>query len=211
MIHEILPVGMLQCNCSIFGDEQTREAMVVDPGDNIDRVLEIVRRHGLNVKAIVITHAHIDHIGGAQKLKQVTGAPVYMNPNDTELQKMLGVQAEWLGMAPVEAVEIDQSARDGDRLVVGAVEFHVMHTPGHTQGSISLWIPSESKLVAGDTLFRDSIGRTDLPGGDGRQILRSIHDKLLPLPEETVVIPGHGPNTTIGREKQLNYFLQGLA
>ena len=101
-------------------------------------------------------------------------------------------------------------AKDGDRLVVGATEFHVLHTPGHTQGSISLWIPSESKLVAGDTLFRDSIGRTDLPGGDGRQILRSIHDKLLPLPDETVVIPGHGENTTIGREKQFNYFLQGL-
>ena len=95
--------------------------------------------------------------------------------------------------------------------MVGATEFHVMHTPGHTPGSISLWIPSEGKLVAGDTLFRDSIGRTDLPGGDGRQILRSIHEKLLPLPEETVVIPGHGADTTIGREKRFNYFLQGLS
>ena len=211
MIHEILPVGMLQCNCSVFGDEQTREAMVVDPGDDIDQVLEIVRRHGLTVKAIVITHAHIDHIGGAQKLKQATGAPVYMNSNDSELQKMLDVQAGWLGMPPVEPVEIDQPAKDGDRLVVGATEFHVLHTPGHTPGSISLWIPSEGKLVAGDTLFRDSIGRTDLPGGDGRQILRSIHEKLLPLPDETVVIPGHGADTTIGREKRFNYFLQGLS
>jgi hydroxyacylglutathione hydrolase len=210
MIHEILPVGMLQCNCSVFGDEQTREALVVDPGDDIDEVLGVVRRHGLIVKAIVITHAHIDHIGGAQKLKQATGAPVYMNPNDTELQKMLDVQAQWLGMPPVERVEIDQPARDGDRLVVGAAEMYVMHTPGHTQGSISLWLPSEGKLVAGDTLFRDSIGRTDLPGGDGAQLLRSIHEKLLPLPEETVVVPGHGPNTTIGREKRFNYFLQGM-
>jgi hydroxyacylglutathione hydrolase len=208
MVHEILPVGMLQCNCSVFGDEQTHEAIVIDPGDEIERVLEVVRRHGLTVKAIVITHAHIDHIGGAAKLKQATGAPVYMNPNDHELQAMLDEQAAWLGMPPVEQVEIDQPAKDGDCLVLGTSEMHVMHTPGHTQGSISLWIPSENKLVAGDTLFRDSIGRTDLPGGDGDQILRSIHDKLLPLPEETVVIPGHGSNTTIGREKRFNYFLR---
>jgi hydroxyacylglutathione hydrolase len=207
MIHEILPVGMLACNCSIFGDEESREALVIDPGDDIEQVLEIIRRHGLKVKAIVITHAHIDHIGGAQKLKQATGAPVYMNLNDTELQKMLDVQASWLGMEEPEQVAIDVPAKEGDRLVVGTAEFHILHTPGHTQGSISLWIPSEGKLVAGDTLFRDSIGRTDLPGGDGRQILRSIHDKLLPLPPETVVIPGHGPNTTIRHEKEFNPFL----
>jgi glyoxylase-like metal-dependent hydrolase (beta-lactamase superfamily II) len=210
MIHEVLPVGMLQCNCSVFGDEQTREAIVVDPGDEIASILAIVARHGLTVKAIVITHAHIDHIGGAQKLKQATGAPVYMNQNDAELHKMMDVQAGWLGTKPPETVAIDSDAKDGGVLAIGATEFHVLHTPGHTQGSISLWIPSESKLVAGDTLFRDSIGRTDLPGGDGRQILRSIHEKLLPLPEETVVIPGHGASTTIGREKQFNYFLQGL-
>lgn len=208
MIHEILPVGPLQCNCSIFGDEASREGLVVDPGDEIDAIVEIVERHGLKVKAIVITHAHIDHIGGAQKLKQATGAPVYMNLNDAELQKMLDVQATWLGMKPPEAVGIDMPAKEGDTLLVGTTEFHVLHTPGHTQGSISLWIPGENKLVAGDTLFRDSIGRTDLPGGDGKQILRSIHDKLLPLPEETVVIPGHGDTTTIGREKRHNYFLQ---
>ncbi len=210
MIHEVLPVGMLACNCSIFGDEQTREALVVDPGDEIARILEVVGRHGLTVKAIVVTHAHIDHIGGAQKLKQATGAPVYMNLNDELLRDMLEVQAGWLGVETPEAVAIDVPANDGDRLLVGATEFHVLYTPGHTQGSISLWIPGEGKLVAGDTLFRDSIGRTDLPGGDGRQILQSIHDKLLPLPEETVVIPGHGEFTTIGREKQFNMFLQGL-
>jgi hydroxyacylglutathione hydrolase len=209
MIHEILPVGMLQCNCSIFGDEQTREALVVDPGDEIGRILQVLKRHGLRVLGIVITHAHIDHIAGAQKLKKATGAPVYMNPNDAELQKTMEVQAGWLGVETPDAVEIDSPAMDGGKLVVGATEFHVLHTPGHTQGSISLWIPSEGKLVAGDTLFRDSIGRTDLPGGDSRQILRSIHEKLLPLPEETVVFPGHGESTTIGREKQFNYFLQG--
>ncbi|HEX3876503.1 MAG TPA: MBL fold metallo-hydrolase [Bryobacteraceae bacterium] len=207
MIHEILPVGALECNCSIFGDEQSREAMVIDPGDNISRILDILRQHSLTVKAIVITHAHIDHIGGAQKLKAATGAPVYMNLSDVELQAMLPVQAAWLGMAEPEAVAIDAPAKDGDSLLVGATEFHVLHTPGHTQGSISLYAPALNTLVAGDTLFRGSIGRTDLPGGDGRQILRSIHEKLLPLPEDTVVIPGHGANTTIGREKRTNPFL----
>jgi hydroxyacylglutathione hydrolase len=207
MIHEILRVGPLQCNCSIFGDEQSREALVVDPGDDIDQVLAIIRRHQLKVTAILITHAHIDHIGGAQKLKQATGAPVYMNANDMELKRMLGIQASWLGMPEPEQPEIDVPIKEGDRLIVGPAEFHVLHTPGHTQGSVSLWIPSEGKLVAGDTLFRDSIGRTDLPGGDGRQILRSIRDKLLPLPPETIVIPGHGDNTTIGRERQFNPFL----
>ena len=211
MIHEILPVGMLQCNCSIFGDEGTREAMVVDPGDEVESILEIVRRHGLTVKAIVVTHAHIDHIGGAKKMKDATGAPVYMNLNDTGLAKMLDMQAAMLGMRPVESVGIDVPVKDGDTLTVGVTEVHVMHTPGHTQGSICLWMPSEGKLVAGDTLFKDSIGRTDLPGGNGKQILQSIHDKLLPLAGETMVIPGHGDVTTIEREKRFNYFLQGMA
>jgi len=208
MIHEVIPVGILACNCSIFGDESTHEALVVDPGDNIAEILKLVEKHGLKVTAIVITHAHIDHIGGAQKLKQATGAPVYMNLNDQELQQMMDVQAAWLGVRTPETVAIDAPAKDGDKLMVGATEFLILHTPGHTQGSISLWIPSENKLVAGDTLFRDSIGRTDLPGGNGKQILQSIHDKLMPLPDETVVIPGHGENTTIGREKRVNPFLR---
>src|SRR3954465_10140555 len=211
MIHEILPVGMLQCNCSVFGDEATREGLVVDPGDEIEDILAVVRKHGLTVKAIVITHAHIDHIGGAQKMKSATGAPVYMNPNDSELQKMMDVQAAWVGMRTPAPVEIDSAAKDGDRLVVGTSEVHVLHTPRRTRGSIRLWRPAGGKVVAGDTLFRDSIGRTDLPGGNGEQILRSIHEKLLTLPDETVVIPGHGPNTTIEREKRSNPFLRGLA
>ncbi len=210
MIHEILPVGMLQCNCSIFGDETTRQAMVVDPGDEIARILETLARHSLTVTAIVITHAHIDHIAGAQKLKLATGAPVYMNLQDCALQDMLDVQAGWLGVPVPEAVDIDVPVKDGDKLLVGATEVHMLHTPGHTPGSICLWLPAERKLVAGDTLFRDSIGRTDLPGGDGRQILQSIHDRLLPLPGETEVFPGHGDPTTIAREKRSNYFLQNL-
>jgi hydroxyacylglutathione hydrolase len=210
VIHEILPVGMLECNCSIFGDEESHEAIVIDPGDNIDRILMTLAKHSLKVKAIVITHAHIDHIGGAAKLKAATGASVYMNGSDQELYDGLDVQASWLGMKTPEKTSIDAGAKDGDTLDLGDAVFHVLHTPGHTQGSISLWIPGENKLIAGDTLFRDSIGRTDLPGGDGRQILRSIQGKLLTLPEDAVVVPGHGAMTTIGREKERNPFLRGL-
>lgn len=210
MVHEILPVGALQCNCSIFGDEQSGDALVIDPGDNLTEIQRIVARHGLTVKAIVITHAHIDHIGGAQKLREATGAPVYMNENDDKLQDIMDLQAAWLGVRTPPRTQIDTAARDGDIVRAAGTEFHVMHTPGHTPGSISLWVPSQTKLVAGDTLFQDSIGRTDLPFGDGEQILRSIHDKYFSLPDETVVVPGHGPVTTLGREKQHNYFLQGL-
>jgi glyoxylase-like metal-dependent hydrolase (beta-lactamase superfamily II) len=174
----------------------------------VNRILEVVARHGLTVTSIVITHAHIDHIGGAQKLKAATGAPVYMNLEDSDLQEMLDVQAGWLGVRTPEAVEIDVPLKDGDRLLVGATEVRVLHTPGHTQGSVCLWLPEEKKLAAGDTLFRDGIGRTDLPGGDGRQILESIHGQLMGLPGETEVFPGHGDSTTIAREKSSNYYLQ---
>ncbi|MFB3825734.1 MAG: MBL fold metallo-hydrolase [Bryobacteraceae bacterium] len=208
MIHEVLPVGLLQCNCSIFGDSASGEALVVDPGDNVPDILEAAGRHGLKVKMIVITHAHIDHIAGAQELRRATGAPVYMNENDRALQNLMDMQAAWVGMAPPERAEIDSNAREGDILRAAGADFHVLQTPGHSQGSISLWIPSENKVAAGDTLFRDSIGRTDLPGGDGVQILESIREKLLVLPEETVVVPGHGPLTTIGREREYNLFLR---
>ncbi len=210
MIHEVLPVGMLACNCSIFGEEQTHEAVVIDPGDDVSEILTILERHGLRLRQIVITHAHIDHVGGAQKLRNATGAQVWMHADDVEILRHLDLQATWLGMDTPERPEIDVTARDGDRVRVGAVEFEVLHTPGHTPGSISLWLPAEKKLLAGDTLFRDSIGRTDLPGGDGRKILRSIHDRYFPLPGETEVIPGHGPITTLDREKRFNWFLRAL-
>jgi glyoxylase-like metal-dependent hydrolase (beta-lactamase superfamily II) len=207
MIHEILPVGLLQCNCSIFGDETTHEAIVVDPGDYIADIQAILDRQQLRVTAIIITHAHIDHIGGAEKLKAASGAPVYMNENDRFLSSNLAMQAAWLGTAEPKDPGIVVTARDGDVLNLAQTAFHILHTPGHTPGSISLWIPTENKVVAGDTLFRDSIGRTDLPGGDYKQEIRSIRDKLLELPDDSVVIPGHGGITTIGREKQFNPFL----
>jgi hydroxyacylglutathione hydrolase len=210
MIHVILPVGLLQCNCSVFGDEQTREAIVIDPGDEIERITAVLDQYRLAVKAIVVTHAHIDHVAGAHQLRALTGAPVYMNTDDTELLDALAVQASWLQVETPERTEVDTEMADGSVLKLGQAEFRVLHTPGHTQGSSSIWIPQESKLVAGDTLFRDSIGRTDLPGGNSRQLLSSIKLQLFPLPEETVVIPGHGPNTTIGREKERNPFLRGL-
>jgi hydroxyacylglutathione hydrolase len=210
MIHEILPVGPLQCNCSIFGDETSREAVVIDPGDEIGRITAILEKHQLRVKAIIVTHAHIDHIGGAQKLKALTGAPVYMNFNDQDLYDHIDVQAQWLGIEAPAKTDIDVNAREGESVKLGTAEFQVLETPGHTQGSISVWIPAENKLLAGDTLFLDSIGRTDLPGGNSRQILQSIHDKLLPLDDAVVVIPGHGQNTTIGRERRRNPFLRGM-
>jgi hydroxyacylglutathione hydrolase len=210
MIHEILPVGVLQCNCSIFGDEATRQAIVVDPGDEIEQIQAILGRHGLTVSAIVITHAHIDHIGGAAKLKAATGAPVYMNADDQELYNHLDTQAQWVGMRTPDKTEIDVATKDSQTLSLGSTGFTILHTPGHTQGSLCLWIPSENKVVAGDTLFFDSVGRTDLPGGDHRKLIHSIREQLWPLPDDAVVITGHGRPTTIGREKQYNPFLRGV-
>ncbi|HWF93051.1 MAG TPA: MBL fold metallo-hydrolase [Terriglobales bacterium] len=208
MIHEIIPVGSLRCNCSIIGDDSTREAMVIDPGDEIEEILAIIARHRLQVKQIVVTHAHLDHVGGAKKLRAATGAPILLNQNDQELLAMLDVQAAWLGMNDPGKVEIDQNAQDGDVLKTGLIAATVMHTPGHTEGSICLYFPAEKKLIAGDTLFAGSIGRTDLPGGSMRKILQSIHEKVLALPDETVVLPGHGPTTTIGEERENNPFLK---
>jgi hydroxyacylglutathione hydrolase len=210
MIHVVMPVGLLHCNCSVLGDEQTREAIVVDPGDEVERIMAVLRQHGLTVKAIVITHGHIDHISGAQKLKVLTGAPVYMNSADQELVDSLETYAAWLGVPTPEAVEVDTPIKDGDALQLNARDIHILHTPGHTQGSLCLYIPAENKLMAGDTLFKGSVGRTDLPGGNTKQLLSSIKSKLLVLPEDTLVTPGHGENTTIGEEAERNPFLQRL-
>jgi glyoxylase-like metal-dependent hydrolase (beta-lactamase superfamily II) len=209
MIHEVLPVGMLGCNCSVMGDESTHEAIVVDPGDDVSEIIAILDRHKLKATMIVITHAHIDHIGGAEKLRAHTGAPVYMHEADKMLSDQLAVQAAWLGMETPKDPGIDKPAREGDVIRAGGIEAHVLHTPGHTPGSISVYLPLEKKLIAGDTLFQRSIGRTDLPGGDTGQIGRSIRGKLYTLPEDTIVFPGHGETTTIGEEKRENPFVRG--
>jgi len=217
IIHEIVPVGMLQCNCSIIGDPETREALVVDPGDEAGRILELLAKHALTVKAIVSTHAHIDHVGGLRKMQQATGAPVLMHGDDMELYRHLDAQAAWIGMRAPDPASVDKLLREGDALRWGRFEANVMHTPGHTPGSISLYLAPQhddkagadvGKLLAGDTLFAGSIGRTDLWGGSLEQILRSIHQKLLLLPDETIVYPGHGAITTIGQERANNPFLE---
>jgi len=209
MIHRIFPVGPLACNCSVVGDEKTHEAMVIDPGDEIEKVLAILQQYNLTVKQIVITHAHIDHIGGAAKLKRLTGAPVLLNSNDQMLLKMLDMQASWLGMRPPEDAAIDASVTTGDKLQAGSLTADVLHTPGHTEGSICLYFAAEKKLIAGDTLFAGSIGRTDLPGGSYKKIMESLHGPVMALPDETIVVPGHGPLTTIGEERDSNPFLAG--
>src|SRR6185437_12248725 len=153
------------------------------------------------------THAHIDHVGGAMKLRAATGAPILLNQNDYALLKMLDVQAAWIGVENPGVVEIDQSIGQGDTVGTGPLAANVIHTPGHTEGSSCLYFPAEKTLIAGDTLFAGSIGRTDLPGGSMEKIIDSLHGKLMALPDEVVVVPGHGPMTTIGEERETNPFI----
>jgi len=208
MILETFPVGALSCNCTLLGDEATHEAIVIDPGDEVSRIHRRLTELGLQLKQILVTHAHIDHVGGALKLKRLTGAPILLNENDLPLLKMMDTQAAWLGVQPPETASPDGSLADG--LIVGlkAYPAQVLHTPGHTQGSVCLHFAPMKLLIAGDTLFAGSIGRTDLPGGNFDQIIDSLHSKLLALPDETQVLPGHGPSTTIGEERQSNPYLQ---
>jgi hydroxyacylglutathione hydrolase len=208
MILESFPVGPLRCNCTILGDEVTHEAMVVDPGDNIPEILSRLQKHGLTLRQIVVTHAHIDHVGGAAQLRKLTGAPVMMNQQDLGLLGMMEMQAGWIGVPTPEVAPPDASAEDGLAIGLAGLPAEVLHTPGHTPGSICLLFPAQRLLLAGDTLFAGSIGRTDLPGGDGHQILRSLRDRLLVLPDHTRVLPGHGRETTIGEERHSNPFLQ---
>jgi len=208
VILETFPVGPLACNCTVLGDEATGEAMVVDPGDNVPQILALLAKHHLTLKQIVVTHGHIDHVGGAVQLKRATGAPVLLNQNDLPLLKMMDVQAGWLGIATPEVAAPDVSAEEGMVAGIAGHPAQILHTPGHTQGSICLHFEPDGLLLAGDTLFAGSIGRTDLPGGDGRQILRSLRDRLLTLPDSTRVIPGHGRETSIGVERESNPFLQ---
>ena len=213
MIVETFPVGLLQCNCTVLGDPVSKEAIVVDPGDEVDKVLAVLRRHGLTCKAILNTHTHIDHVGANHALREQTGGKLMLHEADLPLYDNLKVQAEWMGgmvQAPPRGV-VDEHVHQGDVVKAGALAAEVLHTPGHTPGSLCFHVPGEKPLLlAGDTLFQGSIGRTDLWGGDYEQELASIKTRLLALDEATRVICGHGPETTIGREKKRNPFLVGL-
>jgi hydroxyacylglutathione hydrolase len=209
MILETFPVGPLQCNCTILGDEASGEAIVVDPGDEVGYINRRLTDLHLKLKQILLTHAHIDHVGGALKLKRLTGAPILLNEDDLPLLAMMETQAGWIGVETPETAPPDGALADG--AVVGLERFpaEVLHTPGHSLGSVCLHFAPLKLLLAGDTLFAGSIGRTDLPGGNAAQIIESIHSRLLTLPDETHVLPGHGPETTIGVERRGNPFLRG--
>jgi glyoxylase-like metal-dependent hydrolase (beta-lactamase superfamily II) len=208
MILETFPVGPLQCNCTLLGDEATGEAIVIDPGDEVTRIHRRLSELGLKLRQILITHAHIDHVGGALKLKRLTGAPIFLNENDLPLLQMMDEQARWLGVPTPEVALPDEGLIDGQSVGLENYPATVIYTPGHTQGSVCLHFTPLDVLIAGDTLFSRSIGRTDLPGGNPEQIIESIHSRLLKLPDKTKVIPGHGPFTTIGAERRANPFLR---
>ena len=208
MILETFPVGPLQCNCTLLGDEAAGEAIVIDPGDEIHRIQKRLEELGLKLRQILVTHAHIDHVGGALKLKRLTGAPIFLNENDLPLLQMMDDQAAWIGVPTPEVGLPDEGLIDGQSIGLGGYPAEVIHTPGHTQGSVCLYFAPLKMVAAGDTLFSGSIGRTDLPGGNSEQIIESIHARLLKLPDTTKVIQGHGPSTSIGIERKTNPFLR---
>ena len=208
---ETLPVGPLGCNCSIVLDEATRRAIVVDPGGDLPAIADRLRRLGATVEAIVHTHTHIDHVGATGGLQRASGARAQIHEADRFLYDLLPVQAAMLGLPEPEKADLEGSLADGTTVTAGALELSVLHTPGHTPGSVSFFLKTGggSWVLSGDTLFRRGIGRTDLWGGDTPAILRSLEQRLLTLPDDAVVIPGHGPNTTIGEERAQNPFLRG--
>ena len=209
MIVETFTVGMLQCNCTIVGDEATREAIVIDPGDDPDVILSRLSFHKLTLKEIVCTHTHIDHVGAIFELQQKSGVRAAIHKADLFLFDNLDVQAQWLGMTGPQRGTIDHYLNDGSSVACAGVELGVIHTPGHTPGSTCFLLEGDRKtLFAGDTLFNNGIGRTDLWGGSTPEILASIKNKLLTLDEDTLVVAGHGPSTTVGRERRSNPFLR---
>jgi len=211
MIHvETFPVPPLGCNCSVLRDDETSEAIVIDPGGDAPGILKRLHAHGLTVKAIVHTHTHIDHVGATAAVQRDTGAPARIHEGDLFLYDMLPVQGQMLGIPAPPAAELDAFLRDGDVLRAGAIALEVLHTPGHTPGSVCFRCKVEDKDVvfSGDTLFAGSIGRTDLWGGDHDLILKSIRARLLTLPEETLVVTGHDRPTTIARERRSNPYVR---
>ena len=210
MIVEYFSVAPLGCNCVILGDEQQGTAIVIDPGGEAPRILARLAELGLRCVGIVHTHTHFDHIGGTKEVQEATHASNMIHEGDLFLYEGVQMQLDGFG-APFRApqvAEIDRFLSEGDTVQAGAVELDVLHTPGHSPGSICLTLEGERPIViAGDTLFARSIGRSDLWGGDGSQLVDSIQRKLFSLPDETLVITGHGPNTTIGKERKLNPFV----
>jgi hydroxyacylglutathione hydrolase len=212
LIIRTFPVGLLRCNCTILGDPVSREAIVVDPGDEAQKVLEALREEGLLCRTILNTHTHIDHVGANQALKEATGARLLLHEADLQLYDNLRAQALMLGglMPAPERAAVDETIHQGDRVRAGGLLAEVLHTPGHTPGSLCFHVDSDELLLSGDTLFAGSIGRTDLWGGDYDQEIASIRERLLALDDRTRVIPGHGPETTIGDERRRNPFLTDL-
>jgi glyoxylase-like metal-dependent hydrolase (beta-lactamase superfamily II) len=206
---ETFPAGPLACNCTILCDDKTKEAIVVDGGDGIPEVMKRLGRLGARAKYLVHTHAHIDHIGDLGTLRERTGALGLLHPADLPLYQSLGMQAGWLGYQVPRIVDLDGELRDGDRVRAGDVEVDVLHTPGHTPGSVCFAFADGGShtILSGDTLFAGAIGRWDLGGTSMEDIVDSIQTKLLPFADETRVIPGHGPFTTIGEERNTNPYL----
>ncbi len=201
------PVGPLQCNCSIIGDRLSSKALVVDPGGDADQILGLLNELNLTVVGIIHTHAHLDHILASGVIKEATGAPIYLHEGDKFLWDMVGQQCVMFGVPPVTLPEPDHFMEDDQALnCCGGV---AIHTPGHTPGSISFWFEEYKTLIAGDTLFQGSIGRTDLPGGNFDQIITSIKERIYTLDDDAIVVTGHGPNTAIGSEKTGNSFVRG--
>lgn len=206
MIIKKLEVGPIMANCFILGCEDTREAVVIDPGDDPDRILMTLAKEKLTVKYLIDTHGHFDHVGANRRMKEVTGAELAIHPDDVPMLAQLARSAASFGLSAENSPEPDLLLNEGDTVNFGNITLKVIHTPGHSRGGICLYTPGH--LFAGDTLFAGSIGRTDLPGGDYDTLIASIKQKLLILPDDTRVYTGHGPETTIANEKRMNPFLR---
>ncbi|QXE91592.1 MBL fold metallo-hydrolase [Geomonas subterranea] len=207
MLFETIVVGPLGVNCFILGDKQSNEGIVVDPGADCEMILAAIAQFGLKVKYIVNTHGHFDHIGCNRILKEKTGAQLLAHEEDVPFLVNAGRSARKYGLTVEDSPQPDAFLVDGMKLEFGRRELEVLHTPGHTQGGCCLYLANEKLVITGDTLFADSVGRTDLPGGDHGQLVDSIRTKLMPLPDDTVVWPGHGPSSTIGQERRSNPYL----